>query len=95
MEKKCKIYGNIYDMSNVMEFKKKQNEYVPNSDHMFTLTMYMTPGEYEVEIEMADWASDQQVFEALVGTAMRFSTDNDLLDEETESQLIIEDEDES
>ena len=82
-------------MGDVVEFKKKQNEYVPNSDHMFTLTMYMTPaGEYEVEIEMADWASDQQVFEALVGTAMKFSTDNDLLDEETESQLIIEDEDE-
>ena len=48
-------------MGDVIEFKKKQNEYVPNSDHMFTLTMYMTPGgEYEVEIEMADWASDQQ-----------------------------------
>ena len=37
--------------------------------------------------------SDEQVFEALVGTAMKFSTDNDLLDEETESQLIIGDED--
>ena len=81
-------------MGEVVEFKKKQNEYVPNSDHMFTLSMYMTTdGEYEVEIEMADWASDQQVFEALVGTAMKFSTDNDLLDEETESQLIIENED--
>ena len=43
-------------MGDVIEFKKKQNEYVQNSDHMFTLTMYMTPaGEYEVEIEMADW----------------------------------------
>ena len=81
-------------MGDVIDFKKKQNQYEPGSDHMFTLTMYMTPaGEYEVEIEMADWASDQQVFEALVGTAMKFSTDNNLLDEETESQLIIEDED--
>ena len=54
-----------------------------------------TDGVYEVEIEMADWATDEQVFEALVGTAMKFSTDNNLLDEETESQLIIEDEDET
>ena len=78
-------------MGDVVDFKKKQNQYEPGSDHMFTLTMYMTPaGEYEVEIEMADWASDQQVFEALVGTAMKFSTDNDLLDEETESQLVID-----
>ena len=77
-------------MGDVIDFKKKQNQYEPGSDHMFTLTMYMTPaGEYEVEIEMAEWASDEQVFEALVGTAMQFGQDQAITESDDEPDLVI------
>ena len=77
-------------MGDVIDFKKKQNQYEPGSDHMFTLTIYMTPaGEYEVEIEMAEWASDEQVFEALVGTAMQFGQDQTITESDDDPDLVI------
>lgn len=64
-------------MDNIVKFKKKEPK--EWEEHLVTLDIFTNQdGELSVSMEIAEWADDEQVFEALVAATMKFSTDQGL-----------------
>lgn len=73
-------------MDNIIEFGKKPKA-KNNSDHMFTLDLYMnTDGEYEVYMEVDDIFDSSEVFEAMIAAAMKYAVDHDIPEADIEPE---------
>ena len=54
----------------------------PNVYPMFTVHVYKnSDNEFEVSMEVEDGFDDEEIFEALLATAMKYATDHELGDE--------------
>ena len=62
------------DIINIETWRRK-----PSTTQMFSLNVFMNSnGEFEVSLELEEGFSDEEIFEALLATAMKYATDHEL-----------------
>ena len=77
-------------MADIIDFKPKKKKTFNN--HMLTLDIYQDQDEMlEVACEIGEGYSDYEVFEALVGAAMKFAEDNDIVLQNDASITLVDD----